>query len=189
MRHRAGIATALPAALALLLMVAVPPTWGDEASGSPHHGTDACPICHNDDMSLQRSKLETCTFCHGGTPHSGAAEHLRLDASRVERALSGRKDKSVELPLTDDRRIWCGTCHLFHDPSLGEPWLTNGWVPPDSGLPNAVRNGVTARWDAIAAAHGQKEVGAAFANKGTRQLRLPVEDGTLCLQCHGGYVR
>ena len=155
-------------------------------SGSPHRSTEMCPVCHNEDMTLQRSKLETCTLCHGETPHSGAAEHLRLEAVRVKQAFAGKKDEGgVTLPLTDDGRIWCGTCHLFHDPSLGEAWLPTGWVPPDSGLPKAVRDGVTRRWDALAAAHGQSKVDASFAAKGTRQLRLPVEDGTLCKQCHG----
>lgn len=155
-------------------------------SGSPHRSTEMCPVCHNPDMTLQRSKLATCTLCHGETPHSGAAEHLRLDAGRVKQALAGKPDAGgVTLPLTDDGKIWCGTCHLFHDPSLGEAWLPMGWLPPDSGLPKAVRDGVTTRWDALAAAHGESQVDASFAAKGTRQLRLPVEDGTLCKRCHG----
>jgi hypothetical protein len=115
-----------------------------------------------------------------------AAEHTRLEAARVDRLLAGRKDDKdgLKLPLTDDRRIWCGTCHLFHDPSLGEDWLATGWVPPQTGLPEAVRQGATTKWDAIAAAHDAKGVGASFAEKGTRQLRLPVSDGSLCRQCH-----
>jgi hypothetical protein len=155
-------------------------------SSSPHRSTEMCAVCHKEDMTLQRSKLDTCTLCHGGTPHSGAAEHLRLEAARVKQALGGKADEGgVMLPLTDDGRIWCGTCHLFHDPSLGEAWLSLGWIPPDTGLPKAVRDGVTTRWDALAAAHGQSTVDASFAAKGTRQLRLPVEDGTLCTRCHG----
>jgi hypothetical protein len=153
-----------------------------DETGSPHRSTEMCPVCHNEDMTLQRSKLETCTLCHAPTVHSGAAEHLRVEAGRVSRALAEKKNA---LPLTDDGRIWCGTCHLFHDPSLGEAWLPMGWVPPDSGLPDKVRQGVTARWDAIASAHGQSKVDASFARTGTRALRLPVENGELCAQCHG----
>ena len=91
----------------------------------------------------------------------------------------------AKLPLTDDGHICCGTCHLFHPPSLGEDWLPMGWVPPDSALPGAVRAGITARWGDIARAHDQKTVDAHFADKGTRQLRLPVDDGRLCQRCHG----
>jgi len=159
-----------------------------DGGGSPHKGTEMCAVCHNSDMTLQRSKLETCTLCHAQTVHAGAAEHLRIEPARVARALadqSGKPQGAVTLPLTDDRRIWCGTCHLFHDPSLGEAWLPNGWIPPASGLAASVRTGVTAKWDAIAAAHGESKVEAEFASKGTRALRLPVEDGSLCARCHG----
>jgi len=170
-------------AVLLLVMLAARPVRADD-SGSPHQSTEMCPICHNEDMTLQRSKLETCTFCHGAAPHSGAAEHTGFEPARVDRLLAGHKDDKNSLPLTDDHHIWCGTCHLFHAPSLGEDWLANGWVPPSTGLPGAVRQGVTTKWDAIAAAHDAKAVGASFVDKGTRQLRLPVNDGSLCRQCH-----
>lgn len=173
-----------------LIVIVLVALWGSgvgraEEAGSPHQGTDMCSVCHNDDMTLQRSELETCTFCHGSAPHSGAAEHLRLEPARVAQALAARPKDAVSLPLSEERRIWCGTCHLYHDPSLGEPWLTSGWVPPETGLSGAVRGSVTARWDAIASAHGSKQVGASFAHRGTRQLRLPVDDGSLCRHCHG----
>ena len=171
--------------MAALIATAFPARADD--SGSPHRSTEMCAACHNEDMSLQRSKLETCTLCHGEAPHSGAAEHTRLEGARVKQALADTKhDGGTQLPLTDEGRIWCGTCHLYHDPSLGDAWLPTGWIPPDSGLPGAVREGVTTRWKGLAAAHGDSTVDASFASKGTRQLRLPVEDGTLCKQCHGG---
>jgi len=176
--------TRLAVVILMLMLLAARPLRADD-SGSPHQSLEMCSVCHNEDMSLQRSKLETCTLCHGDAPHSGAAEHTRLEAARVDRLLAGHKDDKNSLPLTDDRRIWCGTCHLFHPASLGEDWLANGWVPPQMGLPEAVRQGVTTRWDAIAAAHDAKQVGASFADTGTRQLRLPVSDGSLCRRCHG----
>jgi len=177
---------AIVAAFTVVLLAVGAHTAAADDSSSPHHGTTTCPVCHNEDMTLQRSKLETCTLCHGETPHSGAAEHARLDAARVKRALGDRPSHgAVTLPLTDDGRIWCGTCHLFHDPSLGETWLPMSWLPPGVGLPQAVRDGVKTRWEAIAAAHGQSKVDASFAGTGTRQLRLPVENGALCKECHG----
>jgi hypothetical protein len=156
-------------------------------SGSPHKSLEMCAVCHNEDMSLQRSKLETCTLCHAPTVHAGAAEHLRVDPARVTRALadqSGKPDPGAALPLTDDHHIWCGTCHLFHDPSI-DAWLPMGWIPPSSGMSASVRDGVTTKWGAIAAAHGESKPAAQFASKGTRALRLPVDDGSLCARCHG----
>jgi hypothetical protein len=169
--------------LAVLLAGALSARADD--SGSPHTSMDACNVCHNDDMSLQRSKLETCTLCHSETVHSGAAEHLHVDGARVLRALGDQTSAKVVLPLTEDNKIWCGTCHIWHPEQLGEAWLPMGWVPPDSGLPGAVKAGVSDRWQTIAERYGQKTVEASSASKGTRQLRLPIDDGSLCQRCHG----
>jgi hypothetical protein len=90
------------------------------------------------------------------------------------------------LPLTDDGRMYCATCHLFHDPKvMSEDWLAHGWLPPDIGVTAAIRQGVVDRWAALAEKAGDKGAVGTFATKGTRQLRLPVNDGQLCRQCHG----
>ena len=162
--------------------------------GSPHHMTksdgsldmEKCPLCHNEDMSLQRSKLETCTLCHAQTVHAGSDEHVRASAAAVKQALAARPKDAPSLPLTDDGRIFCGTCHLFHDPKvMSEDWLAHGWLPPDSGEAGAVRKAVVERWAALAQKAGGKGELGTFATKGTRQLRLPIDDGQLCRQCHG----
>jgi hypothetical protein len=169
----------------LLAVLWLAPAAADD-SGSPHTSTDSavCSICHNDDMSLLSPKSEICTTCHDESEHAGSAEHLHMEPARVRRALASNPS-GEELPLTDDGHIWCGTCHVWHAPALGEAWLSKGWVPPDSGLPGAVRAGVTARWTEIASAHDQKKVEAQFASTGTRQLRLSYQDGSLCKRCHG----
>lgn len=161
--------------------------------GAPHDMTtadgeldpEACGACHNEDMSLQRTKLETCTLCHSTSTHSGSLEHLRVDPARVKQALEGRPKDAIALPLAEDGHIWCGTCHLFHDPNvLEEKWLAEGWKPPAGGLSGAVRESVTERWTVLAHDADQKTVPAKFAAEGTRLLRAPVSDGTLCRQCH-----
>jgi hypothetical protein len=53
-------------------------------------------------------------------------------------------------------------------------------------LPEAVREAVRERWAKLMQREGATGAGAAFASKGTRQLRLPVDGGQLCLRCHGG---
>jgi hypothetical protein len=180
--------------------LAVAPVVGRaQDEGSPHHMTkpdgsldmEKCGACHNEDLSLQRSKLETCTLCHAQTVHAGAAEHLRADPAAVKRvlvarALAGQAEGAPALPLGDDGHIYCGTCHLFHDPKVtGEDWLKEGWLPRDSDLPGAVRQGVVDRWAALAAQSEDKTPVGRLATKGTRQLRLPVGDGQLCRRCHG----
>jgi hypothetical protein len=176
-----------------MVMIA-PPTARAEDEATPHHmtkpdgslDTEKCPICHNPDMGLARSKLETCTLCHLETTHGGTLEHVSASAAQVREAMADAPKDAVVLPLADDGRIFCGTCHLYHDPKvLGEAWLARGWIPPDTGLAAAVREGVSTRWTVLAEAADQKGQVGEFATRGTRQLRLPVEDGKLCRQCHG----
>src|SRR5262249_4572488 len=159
----------------------------------PHHMTapdgsldpSACGMCHNEDFSLQRTKLETCTLCHAQTLHAGADEHLRASPAAVKAAL-GDTGTTPPLPLADDGHIYCGTCHLFHDPKVAsEDWLTHGWLPPDGGVAAAVRQSVVDRWAALSATSEDKSAVGKFAAKGTRQMRLPVDDGQLCRRCHG----
>ncbi|MEO8604748.1 MAG: hypothetical protein ABI629_19420 [bacterium] len=165
----------------------------EDAGGPPHHMTksdgsldmEVCAACHTEDMSLQRSKLETCTLCHAQTVHAGSDEHLREQPAEVKQALAARPKDSPALPLSEDGHIWCGTCHLFHDPAvMQEDWLKQGWLPPDSGLSGNVRQAVIDRWVALAAKSDDKNALGQFAAKGTRQLRLPASDGQLCRQCH-----
>lgn len=182
-------------AIALTVWLAlVPASAPAQDAGSPHHMTksdgsldmDTCGLCHNEDMSLQRSKLETCTLCHAQTAHAGSNEHLRAAPAAVKASLAGLPKGAPALPLTDDGHMYCGTCHLFHDPKvMSEDWLVHGWLPPDSGMPAAVRQGVLDRWAALAAKSSDQAVLGSFATKGTRQLRLPVDGGQLCQQCHG----
>jgi len=165
-----------------------------EDEGSPHHMTkpdgslnmDICGACHNPDMSLQRSKLETCTLCHAHTLHAGSNEHLSVSPTAVKSALAQQPKGAPALPLADDGHIYCGTCHLFHDPKvMDEAWLAHGWLPPDSGVAGAVKQGVVTRWTALAAHSEDKTPLGQFASKATRQLRMPVDDGQLCRSCHG----
>jgi len=175
------------------ILAVVRPVWGQD-SGSPHYmrlpdgkpDKDKCPLCHEEDNeTLSRSKVETCTLCHNATPHAGAAEHLAASAANVGRRLASAKD-IVKMPLTDDGRIYCGTCHFFHDPVLAkEQQLPNAWLPGAAGLSEAVKSARKTTLDGIAPKYEQSEPGFKFMIKGTKALRLPVEDGSLCRHCHG----
>ena len=181
------------AVLLCVWLVLAPLAASADGDASPHHMTTPdgsldmtkCPVCHNEDFSLQRSKLETCTLCHASTGHAGSDEHLRASPAAVKTALGDTQGSAV-LPLAEDGHIYCGTCHLFHDPKVAsEDWLAHGWLPPTNGLPAAVRQAVTERWAALAASSEDKGTVGNFATKGTTQMRLPVDDGQLCRRCHG----
>jgi len=185
------------AALLLLALLAVtqPVMAQEEESPSPHRmlkangevDTEKCAVCHNSDMSLARPKAEVCTSCHSTTTHSGVAEHLQASAASVTALFGGKEQAEPALPLTENGGIYCGTCHIFHDPRVmtNETPLTQAWVPPDTGLPEAVRKAVEAQCPRIAEKYGESAPGAKFSTHGTRMLRLPVADGALCRHCHG----
>jgi len=186
---RRALAGALLAALCCALPAGVAAQENFHVMTLPDGKVDEskCGACHRKDMRLAANRLETCLACHARSEHSGTLEHLRVDAGRVAEAMRQRPADGVAMPLAEDGRIWCGTCHLFHDPKVrGEAWLERGWLPPDGGLPGAVRQSVIERWSAIAASGGAKEPIGEFAAHGTRMLRLPVAGGTLCAQCHAG---
>jgi hypothetical protein len=180
--------------LGAVLMLAAPAR--SEEAESPHRmvkpdgslDMEKCGACHNDDLSLARSKVETCTLCHATTVHSGTAEHLAAAPASVARLLP-HEQPTPALPLTETGGIFCGTCHLFHDPAVGnEPLLPSGWIPPATGLPEAVRRALTAQWNKLAHKYDASEAGAQFARRGTKALRLPADDGSLCRRCHGSLV-
>jgi hypothetical protein len=148
----------------------------------------ACSVCHDDALQLSLPKDETCTLCHSASVHAGSASHLNAKPAQVARLLATRREGAAAIPLTDDGRMYCGSCHLFHDPAVaGEKWLAEGWLPPSSGLALAVRQSLSERFESLAGAHGQTAPLAKFATSGTRALRLPVADGRLCLRCHAGF--
>ena len=187
-------ARALVAAVAAGVAVVASTIAGRATVASPHHMTkpdgsldmQTCATCHTPDMGLvMGSRLDTCTLCHVEATHSGSAEHLRVTPELVAQAMTGRPKNAVDMPLTEKGGIWCGTCHFYHDPKvLSEAWQPQGWIPPSSGVSGAVRDSLAARWSRLASAHGESGTVASFATEGTLQLRLPVSDGSLCLQCH-----
>jgi hypothetical protein len=89
------------------------------------------------------------------------------------------------LPLTTEGTIWCGTCHLFHDPQVNEEaLLSESWRPPMTGMSAAVSDAIAGRWGELAGKYNQPLPVAKFSEHGTAWLRLPVSDGRLCTECH-----
>lgn len=184
--------------LVLALLLATAGLVRADESDSPHRmvkpdgetDMDKCAACHETDLSLSRSKRETCTLCHAETLHAGAYAHLHAAPDKLKQLLSAAHAEKPELPTAEDGGIFCGTCHLFHDPRLSEdkPLATRrdvATIPFDK----AVQSAIEAQWPAIAQKYKDENAGAAFAPKATTALRLPVDDGTLCRHCHGSAPR
>lgn len=178
-----------------LCAVALPARADD--SMNPHRmlGADGkpdmnkCAVCHTETLELARPKSETCTLCHSETQHAGSYEHLRAGADAVSRVRSG-EDTAVKLPLTETGTIYCGTCHLFHDPAISaDKPLPAGRAGDRTAFADAVRESLRDRIAATAELRKASPPLAKFAEKGTTALRLPVDDGSLCRNCHESYGR
>lgn len=181
------------ALLAALALCAAPcSVRAGEDDTNPHHMSspddeEGCGFCHEEDMSLSASLLDTCLTCHSITEHSGSQEHIRASAAEVARLQPTPVKAGSEptLPLTAERTIWCGTCHLFHDPQVNEEaLLPEAWRPPTTGLSAAVSDAIAGRWGDLAGKYDQPLPVARFSAHGTAWLRLPVSDGRLCTECH-----
>jgi hypothetical protein len=151
------------------------------AEGQPD--PEKCTICHTSDMSLVRPKAELCVSCHT-TICTGMLEHVHRDPKDVERLLP-KEEGAPTLPLTEDGRIFCGTCHLYHDPAIsGEEPLAEAWVPPRTEFTEETRRALADALKEIAKRHGEPSLEVNFMTKPTRALRMPVHDGGLCRHCH-----
>ena len=179
--------------IVLAACLAVAPAFAEE-SDSPHRMVDKdgqpdmekCATCHNEDLTLARPRAEVCTLCHSTNQHSGTLRHLDADSAAVARMRPAGAEGEPQLPLTEDGRIYCGTCHLFHDPAVsGDTPLPSAWLPGSSGVAGSVRDKLETRLKELAQRHGATEPAATFAGKSTTALRLPVSDGALCRHCHG----
>lgn len=181
-------------ALAIGLLLGLGPAFAPapraDDDENPHRMTlpdgepdlEKCDACHDDDLGLLEPKEELCLLCHSVTEHAGSAEHGAARPGDLERIAPEAKSAAFPLPLTDDGGIYCGTCHLFHDPGdEQEPWLAAGAPARTTAFAVAVRADVERERDRVA---GPKA--AHFVAQGSRALRKPVTDGSLCLTCHQG---
>ena len=178
--------------VSLVVLLALGAPVAAASDSSPHHMTkpdgtldnEKCAACHEADMSLSRSKVETCTMCHTMTPHAGSLEHLGASPADVALRIKNAAGKA-DLPLADTGGMYCGTCHIFHDPTLGTAWLPDKPARSPSAYAEAVRTSLERRFGEMAQRSGAATAPATIRTTHTRALRLPVDDGSLCKACHG----
>ncbi len=159
------------------------PHWMLRADGEPDE--EKCALCHNEDMDLLASKEETCLSCHDRTLHSGSAEHLEVSPERVAALLPPRvepEEAQQNLPLAEDGRMYCGTCHLFHDPRIAEEILAPVRPLPSHSVALAIRRATLARCQDLTREGSSAEF--SFAPQNTAFLRLPLAEDELCVACH-----
>lgn len=158
------------------------PHWMLRPDGEPDE--EKCAICHDEDMNLLSSKEETCLSCHDRTLHSGSAEHLAVAPERVAAVLPPPTPNQEEplFPLAEDGRMYCGSCHLFHDPRVAEETLASVRELPSHALAQAVRRAILQRCENLFGSPTRAQV--SFAPQSTGFLRLPIHKDELCVACH-----
>ena len=178
----------------------------DEAG---HYRKADCEYCHQkalDPKQRQRRQQwrlrlpldRLCLGCHLKTPHLNAVEHLRKPGKAMRRRMrEAERREGIVLPLDDEGRITCVTCHAPHERGLIPVDRPAGRQVADVGL----AEGVTYEdhpWGAVFAADKRERLDElrkerpavdadALAWRRLRAevlLRLPARDGSLCLACH-----
>lgn len=169
-----------------------------------------CTYCHEEvqehrdqphrreEWKLRLAADKLCYGCHLKTPHLNAVEHqAKKPSDRVKKRLkrSVEEDKAF-LPLSDDGKVMCVTCHSPHPPGV----IDAAKNPAGRQLnPVDVKEGIKYRdhpWDAIVQADKRarleelnRKYGGGLAVRYRRiekevLLRRSAKDGKLCLACH-----
>ncbi len=165
----------------------------------------ACEYCHqkalDPDQAYTREQLKLrlpaetlCPGCHLRTPHLNAFNHLvKPDKKMRRRMLASERKLGIVLPLDQQGRIMCVTCHSSH-----ERGLIAESKPAGKQVVGDLKEGVVYEdhpWDSVYRADKQarleelsgKAAPVTLYYRRLRSevlLRLSAKDGALCLACH-----
>jgi hypothetical protein len=167
----------------------------------------ACEYCHkkapDPKKKIDRQKLEfrlspekLCFSCHLKTPHLNALVHqAKPDEKMVKRIKKSEQKQGVILPLDNDGKIMCVTCHASHEPGVIDKEKPAGKQIADAGLDDGVSY-VEHPWNTVFVADKKDRLEKLMQETGKTYhlsyqrikhevlLRLPAKDGTLCQACH-----
>lgn len=166
-----------------------------------------CTYCHEKplkrdqiysaaELKLRVPREVICYGCHLKTTHLNALQHqVKPSKEKLQQLKETEKKLGISLPLSDDGKVMCVTCHSPHP---------NGVLKPDLAAAKQVANqdlktGISYAqhpWGAVYAEDKQQRLQALEHQTGHLQaleyqriktevlLRLPAKEGSLCLACH-----
>ncbi|HEB93429.1 MAG TPA: hypothetical protein ENI94_08180 [Gammaproteobacteria bacterium] len=166
----------------------------------------SCEYCHQkaldpekeytrEQLKLRLPPETICLGCHLKTPHLNALNHLLKPGKKMRRHMQAAERKfSIILPLDEQGRIMCVTCHAPHE---------RGLIGVNKPAGNQVAGGDLKEgvvyedhpWNAVYRADKQARLAKLQGNatpvtlhyrrlRSEVLLRLSAKDGSLCLACH-----
>jgi hypothetical protein len=148
-------------------------------------------------MAFRLPKEKLCYGCHLKTPHLNALTHQTEPAEEIRQVMhQAEKEHEVKLPLDDEGKIACITCHSPHQSGVIDPGKAAGRVVEDQPVEDGVVYSRSA-WSRVFAKDKtqrlhelkvrqqmQAELPEYLRVEKEILLRLSAKDGTLCLSCH-----
>ncbi len=168
--------------------------------------TQGCRYCHQETpdprkpyererMRFQLPRQKLCYGCHLKTPHLNALTHQSApDEAMRETMRASERRLGVRLPLVEEDKVGCITCHTPHQSGVIDETHPGGRQVED----RAVKEGIAWRrthWsrvfaedkaERLAELQADSELPLPEYQRAEQEilLRLSARDGTLCQACH-----
>ncbi len=167
-----------------------------------------CVYCHEettdprqadqaDELTFRLPKAKLCYGCHLKTPHLNSLSHQVEPDERIREVMRRtEREQGIRLPLDDEGRVTCITCHSPHQAGVIDPDRPAGKLVEDGPVEEGITYRKTA-WSLVFARdksmrlhelHSKQE--QRFADPAYQRvekeilLRQSAKDGKLCLSCH-----
>lgn len=168
---------------------------------------DNCEMCHlglpdtekvkdRKDLKLRLSMDKVCLGCHLKTPHLNTVNHMKKPSEEMKKIMdASEKRHKIILPLDEEGRVTCVTCHSSHEKGVVKDDRPGGRQVADTDLYEGVAY-QESPWTKIFMEDKKVRIEKLEKESGKRLdikymkikkevlLRLPAKDGTLCQACH-----
>ncbi len=153
-----------------------------------------------DELKLRLPPQNICYGCHLYTPHLNALGHQQKpDDDMKKRIQKYEQEYKIILPLSDDEKVMCITCHSPHQLDVISREKPAGKQVLNNGVDNDLDKGITYSehpWNKVFIEDKINRLNKLNQETGKNHvlnyqriekeilLRLPAKDGKLCLVCH-----